>query len=105
MVTAAFELKDTRGANSLPFSSVEDHQINYGDAIESDTGVFIRVQGTNGEPDYIYLRGEPSYIVIRYPDYFCIITLDAFKAEKKTSTRKSLTGERAVQIAVRTVSL
>lgn len=103
--TCAFEMKQTT-TDSLPFSSVEDHQLIYAEAVQdSSKGVLVRVQGTNGEPDYIYLYRDPVFIVVKYPDCFSIIPLVAFLAEKKTSSRKSLTSARAREIAQETVEL
>lgn len=98
--TATFEIKQTQ-VNSIPFSSVESHQANYSQAIKhSDRGAFIRLEsGTVGAPDYIFLKKEPAYIAIRFPDFFCIIDIDKFIQEKNISKRKSLTSERAKEIA------
>lgn len=96
--TAGFELKQTT-TNSISFSCVSDEQLAYLRAIKSDKGVLIRVQGVNGEPDYVYLRNEPAYIVIKYPKFFCLIDPDTFLLEKSRSSRKSLTSSRAVDIA------
>jgi penicillin-binding protein-related factor A (putative recombinase) len=103
--TCAFEMKQTT-TNSIPFDCVEQHQIEYGEAIKnSPKGVLMRVQGSNGEPDYLYLYRDPVYIVIKYPSVFCFISLDAFLAEKTSSKRKSLTADRARDIAIETVDL
>lgn len=102
--TAAYELKQT-SKDYIPFSCVEDHQIAYLLAIRSDKGVFIRVQGANGEPDYIYLRNEAAYIVIKYPNSFHLISVDAFLIAKGVSGRKSLTEAKAKEISIRSVNL
>ncbi len=102
--TAAYELKQT-SKDSIPFSCVEDHQLVYLEAIRSDKGVLVRVQGTNGEPDYIYLRNEPAYIVIKFPKSFHIITPDAFLIAKRKEDRKSLTESRAKEISIKSVNL
>lgn len=105
METASFELKDTRGKDSFPFDAVEAHQIDYSVAIKGDKGILIRVQGVNGEPDYIYLRSCPAYIVIKYPSFFVLIPIEIFIEEKKISMRKSLTESRAKAIATTLVTL
>lgn len=103
--TATFETKQTTGS-SIPFSCFESNQIIYAQAIrESPKGVFIRVQGTSGEPDYIYLYKEPSFVVIRYPKTFHVIGVDAFLIEREKSKRKSLTEDRARAISVISVDL
>lgn len=99
----AIEIKDSRGAYSIPFSEIKQEQLDYALAIKSDEGTLVRVQGMGGEPDYIYLRKFPAYIGIKYPDCFCLISPEAFIAEKKKSTRKSLTSIRARDIAVTVV--
>ena len=98
------ELKQT-ATDSISFSCVADKQINYLLAIKSDKGTLIRIQGTNGEPDYVYLRSFPAYVVIKFPKFFCLIDIEDFVAEKVNSKRKSLTSERAKVIAKTYVTL
>jgi hypothetical protein len=102
--TCAIELKQTK-TDSLPFSAVEDRQIAYGEAISGDKGVLMRVEGVNGEPDYVYLRGEPAFICIRYPKQFSFITVGTFKLERSRSKRKSLIYSRAKEISILTVPM
>ena len=103
--TAHFELKQTEG-ESIPFSSLEDHQIIYGEALrDSAKGVLIRNMGGSGEPDYTYSYRDPVFVVIKYPGEFFIIQLSSFLKEKEDSVRKSLTRERAREIAHTTVTL
>ncbi len=64
----------------------------------------IRVIGFNGEPDYIWMRSEPAYIVIKYPDCFVLIGWEIFNNEKM-GEKKSLTSERAKEIADYSVDL
>lgn len=105
-VTCSFEIKDSKGKDSLPFAALEDHQVVYAEAIrDSAKGVLMRVQGTNGEPDYIYLYRDPVFIVIKYPKCFCIIALAHFIAERAVSKRKSLLCDRARAIAQEVVDL
>lgn len=102
--TCSFELKQTK-SKYIPFGAVEAHQLDYGDAITHGNGVLVRVQGTSGEPDYIWLRKEPSYIVIRFPHCFVVITVEAFIKEKESSTSRSLSVERAQKISTACVLL
>lgn len=102
--TSAYELKQT-SQGSIPFTCIEEHQIEYLQAIKSDKGVLIRVQGTNGEPDYIYMRNSPANIVIKFPKAFHLIDIDTFLLEKKRSKRRSLTSSRAEDISVVSVKL
>lgn len=103
-ITGAYEMKQT-SKDSIPFNALEEHQADYLQAIKSRKGVLIRVQGTNGEPDYIYLRNEPAWIVVKFPAEFCVISIDAWIMEAKRSKRKSLTSERASSISTITVKL
>ena len=100
--STAFELKQTTGP-SIAFSALEEHQATYLQAIKSDKGVLIRVQGTVGEPDYIYLRNTPASVVIKFPREFSVIDIDTFLMEKKRCGRKSLTMLRARDISIVTV--
>lgn len=104
--TSSFEMKDTRGKNSLPFSDVPQEQIDWGMAIKSPKGVLIRTQSvSNGMPDYIYLRGEPAWIVVKYPTAIEIIDVETFAMERDRSKAKSLTHERARAISVKSIKL
>ncbi len=96
--SCTIEIKQTE-TDSIPFSSVKQHQLNYSMAITSDNGVLIRVQGGNGEPDYVYLRKLKAYIGIKYPAGFVLIDNIVFMKEKELSKRKSLTWDRAKKIA------
>lgn len=90
----AMELKQTEG-NSIPFKEVKDEQLAYAFKIRSNEGVLIRVLGTNGEPDYIWLRNMPSYIFVKFPKFFCAISPDVWVSLKERSPRKSLSSDEA----------
>lgn len=102
--SCAFELKQTSGS-ALPFSALESHQVDYLTAINGPKGVLVRVQGVNGEPDYIYLRSFPACVVIKYPKSFHLISIGMFIDEKERSVRKSLTEARAKEISIVSVKL
>lgn len=70
---SAWELKQTK-TNSLSFSLVVDHQVN----------ALKRVKG---------------FVVIKYPKFFCLIDILDWCNEVERSDRKSLTSERAKEIA------
>lgn len=95
---STFELKQTQ-TDSLPFASVEQSQLDWAKAIKSDEGALIRVQGTSGEPDYVWCKKTPAYIMVRYPDCFCMIHAGTFASESIMSQRRSLTSQRAKEIA------
>lgn len=103
-ITTAFELKQS-STDSISFSALEEHQSIYLQAIKSKKGVLVRVQGVNGEPDYIYLRNSPACVVVKFPSEFSIIDITTWLAEQKRSKRKSLTVQRAREISINTVSL
>lgn len=94
-----FEMKDAGKHDYLAFSEVKEEQINYALAIEGPKGVVIRVMGGGGEPDYAYTRNTRAYFVIKYPKGFAVIRSFAFVKEKAESKRKSLTWDRACEIA------
>ncbi len=102
--SCAYEIKQTSGA-SIPFSCLEEHQQAYLEAIAGDKGVLVRVQGTSGEPDYVYLRQFPACVVVKYPRGFEVISVGTWALEKRRSKRKSLTHTRAREISVVSVRL
>lgn len=109
LVNAAFELKQTTG-NSLPFSDVQQHQIEALQAVrENGAGFLYKIpdDSMGVKPfDYAYFNNALSYIVIKYPDHFCLIEPDDFILERDVlSNRKSLTSARAKAIAVISVDL
>lgn len=99
--TGAYELKHTHGKDSLPFSAVKDHQIAALIAAKHGTFVYkISDIGMVQVPfDCFSLAGVPAYVVIQYPEFFCLIDIDEFNIEASASERKSLTSDRARQIA------
>lgn len=103
-MSCAFELKQT-SSGSISFSCVEEHQCEYLLAIKGDRGVLIRVQGVNGEPDYIYLRKSRANVVIKFSKSFHLIDIETFLKEKKQSARRSLTEGRAAEISIISVPL
>lgn len=103
--TSSMETKDTKGKRYLSFSALEPQQVNYAKRINSPKGAFIRVMGTDGQPDYIWMVNAPAWIVIKYPDFFCMISIDNWEFEKSHTKAKSLTSIRAIQIATLVVEL
>lgn len=96
-----FELKHTHGADYLLFSKVETEQIAFANMARSEKGILTRVAyGTRGAADYIGLVSMPVFAVIAYPGEFAIVPMEAFVHERDHSGRKSLTKERAREIAV-----
>lgn len=98
------EMKDTRGAKSLPFSALKEEQRNWAIAIEeSEKGVLMRQVGGSGEPDYTYHFKQPAYVVIKFPDAFHVIRIKKLLKYIKKTTKKSLTSEEAKQISTYSV--
>lgn len=99
--SAAFELKQTTGT-SLPFSAVQEHQICALQAVKTSGLLYKAPDDSRGiKPfDFFYLKHAPAYVVIKYPQGFVVIDVDIFCDEKERSTRKSLTWERSLELAV-----
>ena len=97
--TAAFELKQTEG-NSIPFSSVVEHQRNALLQVRHACLVYkIPDVGFQNPFDTLEMCEQPAYIAIKYPKGVAIIPIDAFLLEEKRSKRKSLTWDRAKAIS------
>ena len=101
-----YELKQTT-KNSLSFASVDEHQYQKLKAAQANG---FRWKHSDVDPrqkamDYQFTPPLTSYIVIRWKDVFTMITYDKFVHERDTATRKSITKERALQIATKVVYL
>lgn len=107
MPSAAFELKQC--GSSLPFSAVQEHQIDGLRAVKSDHGLLYKGADDSRsiKPfDLFYLRNAPAFVVILFGNQeFSIIDVDTFMLESKRSKRRSLTMARARELSTRTISL
>lgn len=98
----AFELKLAK-SRSLPYSAVQDHQIAALLAVKKDKLCYkIPDSGIAQKPfDMFVLRGE-AYVAVMFYERgqkeFFLIDVDEFISERDTSTRKSLTEQRAREI-------
>jgi len=110
-----YELKLAKGS-SLPYSSVADHQIESLWDVWSGKGFFYKIgdnpvfAGMNTrfhakKPfDCFYLKSYPAYVGICYykprqkRSVLCI-NIQIFSHSRESDTRKSLTEERAKEIA------
>lgn len=102
--TGAFELKQTVGP--LPFSSVVPHQIAALEAVRHQTLVYkIPDVGFQNPFDVFCITQQPAYVVIKYPKFFCLISIDQFVLESERSKRKSLTASRAQELSTIIVKL
>lgn len=108
LFSCTFELKDSYGKDCIPFNAVEDIQVDASQSIKwGKNGYLIRNQsGTPGAPDYSYFKSAPAFLVFNYGRLgFVLIDIETFVLEKKRSKRKSLTFERACDIAWKVVKL
>lgn len=104
---AAFELKQTTG-KSIPFSAVEDHQLEALAAVWGPEGLIHKIsdESRGYKPcDIVYLRLAAAYVVVKFPGFFVLISASVWGNEKRTSARKSLTAERAKEIAEKVVEI
>lgn len=104
--TAAFELKVTEGS-SVPFEAVKIHQLqNLKNVKHRKTIYKIPDDSAQQKPfDCFCIAKEKAYVVIRFlrsdrSKGFYMIDIDDFDREAVTSTRKSLTEDRAGEIGV-----
>lgn len=96
-----FELKDTRGKPSFLFSELSHEQEVIANLATSKRGVLVRrASGTIGGADYSGLVESPYWVAIRFPKFWCIISYKTLILERDRSKRKSLTAERAQEIAI-----
>lgn len=104
--SAAFELKVCNEL-SLPFSAVQEHQLNALFMAKHSTMAYkIPDVGYDQKPfDLAVLGQAEAYVLIMYTRRgqkdFYIIDIDDFLAESKNSVRRSLTEARAQEIGIR----
>lgn len=95
-----FEIKQTT-TDSIPFSDVPDHQINSLIAGQEDGLIW---KYSDADPRIKPCDGSnnpplPGYIIIQYPKAFVLITVNNFVHARMTNRKKSLTFEKAKEIA------
>ena len=115
----AYELKICKGT-SLSFSAVKDHQIK--GLFDATNGLYHKISDspifagsmtrfTNPKPfDCLHLKNVIGYVVILFykpkkPKITYIINIRDFLNEKEKSNRKSLTEEKAKEIANKIIIL
>jgi hypothetical protein len=99
MPVGDYELKDTRGKSYLNYKEITDEQINNALRTQSTKGNLTRIMsGTNGAPDYRFIKNSQAFFVIRYPESIEIITVENLLYEKGKG-KKSLTYDRAKAIS------
>lgn len=114
-ILGVFELKLCKGT-SIPFDTVKEHQRTALSLVSGNMGLFYKIAdspiftgtkmrfATLKPFDCFRLANIPAYVVIcfyvpRKYKRFYYITIDRFLDEAENSTRKSLTEERAGEIA------
>lgn len=100
----AFELKHTE-TDSIPFSSFEDHQLNGLVAIQ-ESGLIYKLPDTDVriKPcDIVHTPPMVGYCVVRYPKAFVLITVNNFLHARIAHRKKSLSYEKACDIATKII--
>lgn len=95
-----YEIKQTT-TDSIAFSDVKDHQVN-GLVAAQEEGICWK--SSDADPREKPFDGSnnpplPGYVVIKYPSAIVLITVNNFIHARMTNRRKSLTYERAKEIA------
>lgn len=101
VVSSAFELKSAT-SSALPFAEVRLHQKESLLAAKHSRMVYKIPDDSIGyKPfDCFVLDSSAAFIVVQYPSgVFYLVDIDAWCAEESTSKRRSLTEERAKEIA------
>lgn len=102
--SAVFELKICK-EKSISFSSVQPHQLANLRTAKNGILAYKIDDGSIGQKpfDIVCMNKVPAYVVIffyqkRGDDEFVLIEIDRFIEEMETSSRKSITKERADEI-------
>lgn len=96
------EAKHSRGANSIPFRSVEDHQIVDLENFHNNAPFVWKFDdvGYRQKPvDFIGVAGGYSFVACIFDKFIAIISINEWMREQKKCGRKSITSERAEEIA------
>lgn len=97
--SGVFELKQTK-SQSVPFAAVVPHQEQALWNTKNRKIVYkLPDVGYQNPYDCICLMKLPAFVVLKYPSFFCLIDIDDWLNEKKRSKRRSLTSNRAEEIA------
>lgn len=105
--SCAFELKQTT-SNSISFSAVEEHQIDFLKASNSNAGMLYKAPDDSRgiKPfDYFFMKYAAAFVVLKFPHHFDIISVHSYELERRRSKRKSLTASRSKEISTITVNL
>lgn len=97
----AVEVKHSRGKNSIAFNALETHQR---DALMAVTGTGITFKIPDGAYqklpfDLFGIAKARAFVAVRFPDFIAIIEIQKWCIEEMKSSRKSLTSDRARELA------
>jgi len=101
--SCTFELKDCSHKKSFPFEEWKEAQRDWAMAIAGKGGMLMRQPGGSGHPDYTYHYNQPAFTVINFKEGFSIIDAKILLLEIKNSKKKSITFNRAKEIAYITI--
>lgn len=106
LFSGSYEMKDSRGKDSIAFSEIKPEQIEHALANKGNRGNLTRIMGgTTGAADYHFLRNALACVVIKYPKSMEIIDVETLELERARHKRKSLTSERAKAISLISIKL
>ena len=101
-----FELKQTR-TDSIPWSCVESHQM--AGLLSAEAHGFVwKLSDEDRRPkpfDCLASPRMPSYVVIKFPKAFYLIPAKEFMFERNRTEERSLTDERAYEIASKVIHI
>lgn len=99
--SCVIEAKHTRGADSVAYKAMEEHQPVFLRAAQDEVVVWkIDDVGYRQKPfDFIGVAGAYSFVAVRFDRFIAIISLNVWEEEQKRGERKSLTSARAREIA------
>lgn len=101
----AWEAKHSKGKDSIPFSAVEDHQVKYLHKARTNNCIGKISDDSRGQKQfdgYVFHKSE-AYLIFIYPEFWCFIDILVYENEERTSIRRSITSERARQIAYKII--
>lgn len=103
-VTTWWECKQTTG-DRIPFSSVKEHQRQWLLAVKhGHTSYKIPDDSRGVKPcDGITTVRSDAWVVLFYPTAWAILDIDDFLRAEKESKEKSITSEKALNIALKVI--
>jgi hypothetical protein len=106
-MNAPWEVKHSRGAKFIPFSAVKDHQVT---KLHNARCSFLNYKisdDSRGQKPFdgvSYFKSPEAYLIFVYPDMWCFIDILVFEQEERTSTRRSISQDRAREIATKVIN-